>query len=804
MHFLRDAVDSARLGDDYEFGGTRVKSKLMVAFSAAVAVTAVAFGISATASATIDWQQRVDAVVLDRAALGPTEFFVYLNEQADLSGARSLATKEAKGRFTYDRLRAVAAESQGAVIAALEQSGATYRSFWVTNGIIARGDLDAVEAVARLAQVQYVYGVGSGQLERPASVDAPGGTNATNLATTVFDSIALVKANQAWSLGHRGQGVVVAGADTGVRWTHEALKSKYRGWNGTTPDHNYNWHDAIHNPNPFCPANSPQPCDDDGVIGGGHGSHTVGTMVGTGPERAGQKNEIGMAPDAKWIACRNMNNGVGVIPTYLECMEWFIAPTKIDGSGADPTKAPHVINNSWGCVEVCPPPALQDTLQASRAAGIVYVVSAGNDGIGGPGPAAGCSTIYHPLARYPEAFTVGATTWDTDSIAEFSSRGPVLLGDPPNQPLLRKPDITAPGVAIRSAQRSSDSAYRNLDGTSMAGPHVAGLVALIISANPALAGNVDRIEDIIEQTAVPKPSNEGCGLDSPTAVPNNTYGWGRIDALAAVQEAAQPDLVVSGMTASNNQARAGEKVTISATIANVGTESAPATTTEFLLDGTTVIGSVATQALGAGQSATVSVNLDTPGMKGGHSVQATADRLDAADELDEGNNLGLLTFSIKGNKVSNPSFSQPSSTGSGPASWSGTSTGAGSTSWDGGSVSISGNGGSALAAGSPKWTSDPIAVTAGEALDLVVSVRSSSLSSAPGAGLAYLGALGQVLQTVKLIAAPVTTVGFQTLEQSVTIPAGVAQVRVVLNGFAPTDVATSGTVTFDDVGLFAR
>src|SRR5688500_6968730 len=178
------------------------------------------------ASATVDWQQRVVEVVLDAAALGPTEFFVYLNEQADLSGARSRAAKDEKGRYVYDRLRSVAAESQAAVIAALDQNGATHRSFWVTNAILAKGDLDAVQAVAGLSEVQYVYGVGSGQLEPPAA-DPPGGTTSTNLATTVFDSIALVKANQAWTLGYRGQGAVVAGADTGVRWTHEALKSKY-------------------------------------------------------------------------------------------------------------------------------------------------------------------------------------------------------------------------------------------------------------------------------------------------------------------------------------------------------------------------------------------------------------------------------------------------------------------------------------------------------------------------------------------------------------------------------------------------
>jgi hypothetical protein len=71
----------------------------------------------------------------------------------------------------------------------------------------------------------------------------------------------------------------------------------------------------------------------------------------------------------------------------------------------------------------------------------------------------------------------------------------------------------------------------------MAGPHVAGLVALLVSANPRLAGMVNRLEDIIEQTAVRKTTAEGCGFDSATAVPNNTYGWGRIDALAAVLEA---------------------------------------------------------------------------------------------------------------------------------------------------------------------------------------------------------------------------------------------------------------------------
>ena len=390
--------------------------------------------------------------------------------------------------------------------------------------------------MASRPDVAHVYGLGLGRLDPPTQVNLPGGTTATAASPEVFDSIAKVNADDAWGLGYRGQGAVVAGADTGVRWTHEALKTRYRGWNGSTANHDYNWHDSIHvqNPGNPCPASGTQPCDDDVLLGGGHGTHTVGTMVGSGPQRLGQKNGIGMAPDAKWIACRNMNHGLGVVPTYLECMQWFLAPTRVGGTGADPSKAPDVVNNSWGCVEGCPPPALQDSLRASRAAGIFYAVSAGNDGVGGPPPAAGCSTIYHPLARYPEAFTVGSTQWTTDTISSFSSRGPTVAGDAPGTLLMTKPNITAPGSAIRSALQTNDSAYGSLSGTSMAGPHVAGLVALLISANPGLRGDVDELEDIIEQTAVRKTTNEGCGGDTATQVPNNTYGWGRIDALAAV------------------------------------------------------------------------------------------------------------------------------------------------------------------------------------------------------------------------------------------------------------------------------
>src|SRR5690606_12774389 len=144
----------------------------------------------------------------------------------------------------------------------------------------------------------------------------------------------------------RGEGIVIAGQDTGYEWDHPALKHQYRGNLGRAVNHNYNWHDAIHAPiqraGNKCGYDLAATCDDND-----HGTHTMGTMVGND----GGENQIGVAPAAKWIGCRNMDAGVGTPQTYIECFEYFLAPYPYGANAmmaGDPTKAPHVINNSWG------------------------------------------------------------------------------------------------------------------------------------------------------------------------------------------------------------------------------------------------------------------------------------------------------------------------------------------------------------------------------------------------------------------------------------------------------------------------
>jgi subtilisin family serine protease len=466
-------------------------------------------------------------------------FLIIMAEQADLNGAKEIDDLLARREFVRTRLIETAQSTQEPVRAALDAAGLDYRPFYLINMIRVEGHHRRMQEFANLpgvAQVMlnpnvrpYPHRVSTGYGSTPEEGQGVG----WNISQTGADA--------AWALGVTGRGIVVAGQDTGYDWQHPALKNAYRGQNGSgEASHAYNWHDAW--------SDAAEPFDDDR-----HGTHTMGTILGDDD----QGNQIGMAPGAVWIGCRNMQRGIGNPASYTDCMEFFLAPYPTGGdpfTDGDISQAPHVINNSWGCpdIEGCDDNVLEPATEALRAAGIMMVVSAGNDG-----PA--CETVTEPPARYDDVFSVGAST-ENGLITGFSSRGPVpdgANGANERSPLL-KPDITAPGDNVRSSVPGGG--YGVASGTSMAGPHVAGLVALLWSANPALIGQIDATEQIIRQSAQPVEVDTTCPLNAPEAngnplmdemaalevgnacacgevsgTPNNVYGWGEIDALAAVK-----------------------------------------------------------------------------------------------------------------------------------------------------------------------------------------------------------------------------------------------------------------------------
>jgi subtilisin family serine protease len=465
-------------------------------------------------SATRVWQSKVDPAVLSAITAGDTEFILLLSEQADLSGAMKMKTKQEKGEYVYQSLIDVARRTQNPITTNLSEMGVDYRPFWIANMIWVRGDENTLASIAKRSDVAHIFANPKVRLDQP--VIEPFGPSPQSVSAIEWN-ISKVRAPEVWAAGFTGQGITIGGQDTGYDWDHPALIGQYRGWDGISADHNYNWHDAIHDSteNP-CGNDAVEPCDDHIP---GHGTHTMGTMVG---DDASHTNQIGMAPGAKWIGCRNMDRGVGSPATYSECYQWFLAPTDLNDLNPDPSKAPDVINNSWSCPpsEGCTDPqVLLTVVEAIRAAGILTVHSAGNKG-------PFCSTIDSPAAIYDASFTVANST-SSDTIAALSSRGPVLIDGSGRI----KPDISAPGTSIRSSLPGGG--YGLLSGTSMAGPHVAGLAALLFSAQPNLIGQMDQIEQLITSTAVPISVSESCGGIPGNEYPNNISGWGRIDALNA-------------------------------------------------------------------------------------------------------------------------------------------------------------------------------------------------------------------------------------------------------------------------------
>jgi subtilisin family serine protease len=457
---------------------------------------------------------------------GSAEALIVLADQSTPVLAPMDASLDYKShrRALVDALRARAETQQGGVKAWLESRGIEYRAYWISNVVLARlnaRDLKSLSARRDISRIETNPRIAA-RLPQPQAA----GVGLDEIESVAW-GVTKINAPLVWAAGVTGEGVVIGGEDTGYRWDHPALKPHYRGWNGTTADHNYSWHDSVHDSsgNP-CGNDAPAPCDDNG-----HGTHTAGTFAGDD----GATHQVGVAPGAKWVGCRNMDAGNGTPAMYIECMQWMLAPTDLNDQNPNPDLAPDVISNSWTCItsEGCTTGnEIIGAVVNVIAGGIFFVAAAANDG-------PSCSTITSAPAIYNASFTIAATD-SSDALAGFSSRGPVL-GRPtlsPNaQPI--KPDVSGPGVDVPSAW--PPNTYANLSGTSMATPHVAGAAALVMSANPALKGHPAALAALFRDTAVTvgvtDPVNQTCGGTPRTTWPNNMMGHGRIDVFAAYQAA---------------------------------------------------------------------------------------------------------------------------------------------------------------------------------------------------------------------------------------------------------------------------
>jgi serine protease AprX len=465
---------------------------------------------------------KIDSrVIADTANGQAAPFLILLADRADVSAAPALRDPAARGWYVYGGLRDGAARSQRGVRALLDARGVPYRAYWAANVVAVTGDRTLVDLLAARPDVRAVESDRPVRAIEPLPPAADAPPTARDVAAVEW-GVANVNAPAVWATGATGQGIVIGIQDTGMQWDHPTLRPHYRGWNGATADHNYNWHDAIHTAvNNPCGNDAPSPCDDYG-----HGTHVTGTTAGDD----GAGNQIGVAPGAKWIGCRNMDRGNGTPSSYVECFQFFMAPTDLAGHNPNPALRPHVINNSWTCPtsEGCAPLTLQSVVENTQAAGIFVAAAAGNSG-----PT--CSSVDESPATYDAAFAAGA--YDAgNTLAGFSSRGPVTT-DGSNR---RKPDLAAPGVNVRSAYPTNT--FGTLSGTSMASPHVTGVVALLWSARPALARDVGTTRALLLESANPtvNTSSQTCGGTPSSAVPNNSFGYGRVDALAALNMAPAP------------------------------------------------------------------------------------------------------------------------------------------------------------------------------------------------------------------------------------------------------------------------
>ena len=378
-----------------------------------------------------------------------------------------------------------------------------FTRYWIANIVVVQATADAIERLVDRADVRYIEPNFTVELIEPVSAyDAPRGSEMDTRGIGTTPGLSAVRAREVWEqLGVDGSGALIGSLDTGVDGNHPAINAR---WRGVFEPYAECWLDVIGNDPTF-------PSDDNS-----HGTHTVGSMCGLAPD-----DTIGVAPGAQWIAANAIDQGAneGFDNDVIECFQWFADP---DGNPATVDDVPDVVQNSWGVNEnftgyVDCDDRWWAVIDNCEAAGVVVTWSAGNEG-----PSAG--TLRSPgdrAANFYNCFSVGSTQHTAPfTISGFSSRGPSTCTGVFNPDYLVKPEISAPGSDIYSSLPGGSYGYKS--GTSMAGPHVAGVVALMRAANPDL--EVDLVKQIIMDTA----------MDLGTTGEDNTYGWGMIDAYECV------------------------------------------------------------------------------------------------------------------------------------------------------------------------------------------------------------------------------------------------------------------------------
>lgn len=428
------------------------------------------------------------------------QLFVILKDQVDLSDAVEIDDLEARRSFAFRTLVAHADDTQRDLRTTLDRLGIGYQAYYLVNGLSVDGGPLLSLWLRSRPEVDRVL---HNPVLRPLRAPSPEARGGAEPPSHTPWNLELIGADRVWrDFGVTGEGVIIGQSDSGIDGKHPELAGAYR---GRIDGDDYNWYDPWDG--------SDQPTDS-----GGHGTHTLGTILGA---------TTGVAPGAEWLGCVNLDRNLANPSLYLDCLQFMLAPFPqgkdpfLDG---DPSAAADVLNNSWGCppVEGCDPDALSAAAQALRDAGIFVVVSAGNQG-------PFCESVSDPLAIYDEVLSVGAVD-NEGLLAFFSSVGPVTVDGSQRT----KPDILAPGVSVLSA--FPGGTYEYLDGTSMAGPHVAGVIALMWSASPDLKGDIDRTEEILIGTATKyEGAPPKCGEQR--QAPYNGIGYGIVDAYRAVEAA---------------------------------------------------------------------------------------------------------------------------------------------------------------------------------------------------------------------------------------------------------------------------